>query len=195
MQKKIKTAFFSVYYKDGLLDLIRELHTQGVVIYSTGGTAEFITSAGFPVVTVEELTGFPPILGGRVKTLHPKVFGGILARHDNNEDLQTLTNHGIPLFDVVIVNLYPFEESVQLKKTHPEIIEKIDIGGVSLIRAAAKNYEHVLSISNEAQYDKLVQIIKTGYSTTEERLAFSARAFKTASAYDTVIAEYLENLL
>ena len=141
--KKIKSALISVYYKDGLSDLVLELNRQKVRIYSTGGTLEFISSLGVPVVSVEETTGFPEILGGRVKTLHPNIFGGILHRRDLKEDVDTIKKHNIHAIDLVIVDLYPFEETVLSKSSEEDIIEKIDIGGVSLIRAAAKNFNDV----------------------------------------------------
>ena len=146
--KKIKSALISVYYKDGLDEIVKELHKNNVEIYSTGGTQSFIESLGVPVIPVEDLTEYPSILGGRVKTLHPKIFGGILNRRSLKQDQETIEEYNIPALDLVIVDLYPFEEVVASKATHDEVIEKVDIGGISLIRAAAKNYIDVMVVSS-----------------------------------------------
>ncbi|NTV83343.1 MAG: bifunctional phosphoribosylaminoimidazolecarboxamide formyltransferase/IMP cyclohydrolase PurH, partial [Bacteroidales bacterium] len=151
MEKKIRSALISVYYKDGLEEIARELHRQGVTIYSTGGTYDFIKKLDIPAITVESLTDYPSIFGGRVKTLHPKVFGGILYRRENTDDVDQAKQYGIPAIDLVIVDLYPFEETVAKSTVEEEIIEKIDIGGISLIRAAAKNYRDVLIVASSAQ--------------------------------------------
>ena len=142
--KQIKKAILSVYYKDGLDKLVKLLHSQGVELYSTGGTFQFITDLGLPCIKVESLTGFPEILGGRVKTLHPAIFGGLLARIDLDSDVKTMEEYRLPFFDLMICNLYPFEEYLEKKAEESELIEKIDIGGVSLIRAAAKNFNDVV---------------------------------------------------
>lgn len=192
MLKKIKSALISVYYKDRLEPLIEELNKQGVIIYSTGGTQSFIESLGVKVVPVEDLTNYPSILGGRVKTLHPKVFGGILARRENAEDLAQLNQYGIPEIDLVIVDLYPFEETVAAGKSEAEIIEKIDIGGISLIRAAAKNFTHTVILASKNQYDELLNILveKNGCTSLEDRRKFAATAFNVSSHYDTKIFNY-----
>lgn len=190
--RKIKRALISVYYKDGLEDIVRELHRQGVEIVSTGGTQSFINSLSIPVTPVESLTGYPSILGGRVKTLHPKIFGGILARRENETDRKELAEYEIPEIDLIIVDLYPFEEYVAAGASHEEIIEKIDIGGISLIRGAAKNYRDVIIISSKDRYPELLELLrsKNGESSLEEREYFAARAFETSSHYDTEIFNY-----
>ncbi len=190
--KKIKRALISVYYKDGLLPVIKGLAGFGVELYSTGGTYNFIVDAGFDCKRVEDLTGYPSILGGRVKTLHPKVFGGILARRNETGDIKHLDEYGIPEFDLVVVNLYPFEETVKSGASKEEIIEKIDIGGISLIRAAAKNFSDVCVISNRSQYKGLVEILNKndGGTTPEERRAFATEAFLQTSQYDTQISSW-----
>jgi len=190
--KKIKSALISVYYKDKLDSLVKLLHKNGVHIYSTGGTQSFIEGLGVKVTAVEELTGYPSILGGRVKTLHPKVFGGILARRDNKEDLKQLTEYSIPELDLVIVDLYPFEETVASGAAEADIIEKIDIGGISLIRAAAKNFKDVVIISGKDQYSKLEGILaeKNGATDLSDRRTFAAYAFDVSSNYDTAIFKY-----
>jgi phosphoribosylaminoimidazolecarboxamide formyltransferase/IMP cyclohydrolase len=192
MIKPIRSALISVYYKDKLDLIVRELHKNNVTIYSTGGTLAFIESLGVPVVAVDALTGFPEILGGRVKTLHPKVFGGILARRDNPGDLEQLKKHDIPEIDLVIVDLYPFEETVKSTQNEQEIIEKIDIGGISLIRAAAKNFKDTLIVSSRDQYEELLQLLqaKTGGSEIADRKLFAAKAFMVTSHYDTLIFNY-----
>ena len=158
--KKIKSALISVYYKDGLDSIVKELHKNQVRIYSTGGTQAFIEGLEIPVTPVEELTEYPSILGGRVKTLHPKIFGGILNRRSLKEDQDTIEEYNIPALDLVIVDLYPFEEVVASKAPHSDIIEKIDIGGISLIRAAAKNYADVLVVSSTHQYSAFLNELK-----------------------------------
>ena len=192
MIKPIRSALISVYYKDKLDLIVRELHKNNVTIYSTGGTLQFIESLGVPVVAVDALTGFPEILGGRVKTLHPKVFGGILARRGNASDLAQLQQHDIPEIDLVIVDLYPFEETVKSSQMEQEIIEKIDIGGISLIRAAAKNFNDTLVVSSRDQYIDLLNLLqaKNGASETTDRKLFAAKAFMTTSHYDTLIFNY-----
>ena len=156
---KIKSAIISVFNKDGLAPIVKELGNQGVTIYSTGGTQTFIEEQGVKVERVEDLTSYPSILGGRVKTLHPKVFGGILNRNDNEQDQAQLAEFEIPSFDLVIVDLYPFEETVAAGGSHEDIIEKIDIGGISLIRAAAKNYKDVALVSNRNQYADFLKVL------------------------------------
>jgi phosphoribosylaminoimidazolecarboxamide formyltransferase/IMP cyclohydrolase len=181
-----------VYYKDKLDVLVKELAARGVTIYSTGGTQSFIEGLGVSVIAVEDLTSYPSILGGRVKTLHPKVFGGILARRNEPQDLEQLKQYEIPEIDLVIVDLYPFEETVKGGGTAEEIIEKIDIGGISLIRAAAKNFNDTLIISSRDQYSAVVDILqaKDGGTDVEDRRAFAAQAFNTSSHYDALIFNY-----
>ena len=188
----IKNALISVFYKDGLAPIVQTLHQNGVVIYSTGGTQIFIEQLGIPVVPVEQLTGYPSILGGRVKTLHPKVFGGILARREEAKDLEEIAAYEIPLFDLVMVDLYPFEETRAQTNDEATIIEKIDIGGISLIRAAAKNFKHSFIVSDKNDYPEFLNLIRTqsASSTIEQRKAFAAKAFKTSSTYDGHIAAY-----
>lgn len=190
--KNIKSALISVYYKDGLDEIVRELHKHKVCIYSTGGTLAFIQNLGIPVIAVEDLTGFPEILGGRVKTLHPTVFGGILNRRALAEDQEAITKHGIPSIDLVIVDLYPFEETVQSGASHEEIIEKIDIGGISLIRAAAKNFQDVVIIPSVKQYAAFLELlqIQNGATTLVQRQALAGEAFHVSSHYDTMIHNY-----
>lgn len=190
--KKIKSALISVYYKDGLDQIVNFLVENGVTIYSTGGTLSFIESLGHKAVSVESLTGYPSILGGRVKTLHPKVFGGILARRDNEKDIEQLNEYEIPEIDLVIVDLYPFEETVAGGAEHQAIIEKIDIGGISLIRAAAKNYKDVVIVASQNQYTELLEVIKTHdcSTTIENRRRFASLAFSVSSHYDTAIFNY-----
>ncbi|CAN5229573.1 bifunctional phosphoribosylaminoimidazolecarboxamide formyltransferase/IMP cyclohydrolase [soil metagenome] len=191
--KKIKSALVSVFYKDELAPIVHELHRLGIKIYSTGGTQAFIENEGLPVTSVESLTSYPSILGGRVKTLHPKVFGGILARRENQSDAAQLETYQIPEIDLVIVDLYPFEETLTQTTDEEEIIEKIDIGGVSLIRAAAKNYNDVLIVAARNYYSELLGLLqdKQGFTTAEDRRLFAARAFDTCSHYDTQIFKYL----
>lgn len=192
MRKKIKSALVSVYHKDKLDLLIKELDKLGVNIYSTGGTQSFIEGLGVKVTAVEDLTSYPSILGGRVKTLHPKVFGGILGRRDNASDREEMKKYEIPEIDLVISNLYPFEETVKTGKGEEEVIEKIDIGGISLIRAAAKNFKDTLIISSPSDYEPLLELLKTknGESDLEDRKRFAAKAFMTTSHYDTLIFDY-----
>ena len=161
MERKIGAALISVFYKDGLEPIVRKLHELGVTIYSTGGTQSFIEQAGIPCVSVESVTGYPSILGGRVKTLHPKVFGGILARRDFEDDKKHVAEFEIPLYDLVIVDLYPFEETVKNTNEEKAIIEKIDIGGVSLIRAAAKNYNDVCIVASRDKYSDLLNLLNS----------------------------------
>lgn len=190
--KKIKTALVSVFHKDGLDALLKQLHAEGVRLLSTGGTRAFIESLGLPCDAVEEVTGYPSILGGRVKTLHPKVFGGILSRRELAEDRAEMAKYDIAEIDLVIVDLYPFEATVASGASEADIIEKIDIGGISLIRAAAKNFDDVVIIPSKAQYATLARILdKNGTQTTrEERRALAAEAFGVSSHYDTAINAY-----
>jgi len=189
---KIKNALISVYYKDNLEPLIRQLHEQGVIFYSTGGTEKFIRELGINVIAVEDLTGYPSILGGRVKTLHPKVFGGILNRRENKEDKAQIGQYEIPEIDLVIVDLYPFEETLRSGASDADIIEKIDIGGISLIRAAAKNFNDVVIIASKDDYKTLGDILTEngGYTTLSHRKAFARQAFNVSSHYDTAIFNY-----
>lgn len=187
--KRIKSALISVFYKDGLEDIVKALDAQGVTIYSTGGTQKFIEEQGIKPVAVESLTGYPSILGGRVKTLHPKVFGGILARRDNDGDNKQLAQYEIPEIDLVIVDLYPFEQTVASGASEQDIIEKIDIGGISLIRGAAKNYNDVVIVPAVDYYKEFLDIYKeqNGCTTLEQRRRFAAYAFNVSSHYDTAI--------
>lgn len=189
---KIKNALVSVYYKDGLAPLLNLLHKQGVALYSTGGTETFIRELGYDVVPVEDLTGYPSILGGRVKTLHPKVFGGILSRRPSEADGQQLKEYEIPEIDLVIVDLYPFEETVASGASEQEIIEKIDIGGISLIRAAAKNFNDVAIIASKDDYQYLENILteNEGHTFVEHRKELAKRAFNVSSHYDSAIFNY-----
>lgn len=189
---KIKNALISVFYKDNLEPLIRQLNEQGVVFYSTGGTEKFIGELGIDVIAVEDLTGYPSILGGRVKTLHPKVFGGILNRRENKEDKNQIGQYEIPEIDLVIVDLYPFEETLASGASEADIIEKIDIGGISLIRAAAKNFNDVVIIASKDDYKTLGDILTEngGYTTLNHRKAFARQAFNVSSHYDTAIFNY-----
>ena len=190
--KKAKSALISVFHKDGLAPIAEKLNALGITIYSTGGTEKFIKELGIDVVPVEDLTSYPSILGGRVKTLHPKVFGGILSRRDNDSDISQLEKFEIPEMDIVIVDLYPFEKTVASGASEQEIIEKIDIGGISLIRAAAKNFKDVICISSMEQYDEFLEIISSqnGESTLEQRRTFAAQSFNVSSHYDTSIFNY-----
>lgn len=193
--KKAKSALISVFHKDGLEPIIQKLNDLGITIYSTGGTEKFINDLGINVVPVEELTSYPSILGGRVKTLHPKVFGGILARRENENDLSQLGEFEIPEIDIVIVDLYPFEKTVASNAPEQDIIEKIDIGGISLIRAAAKNFKDVICVSSMNQYDEFLQIMtdNNGTTTIADRKNFAAKSFAVSSHYDTAIFNYLNN--
>ena len=190
--KKIKSALISVFYKEGLEDIVRALDKQGVTIYSTGGTYKFIKELGVNAVTVESLTGYPSILGGRVKTLHPKVFGGILSRRDMFSDGEQLKEYEIPEIDLVIVDLYPFEQTVAAGAGNQDIIEKIDIGGISLIRAAAKNYNDVVIVPSVNHYAEFLKLYteQNGGLTLEDRHRFAAYAFSVSSHYDTAIFNY-----
>jgi len=189
---KIKNALISVYYKDGLAPLVQYLAQQGVTLFSTGGTEQFIKDLGLPVTAVEDLTGYPSILGGRVKTLHPKVFGGILNRRNLSDDQAQIAQYEIPEIDLVIVDLYPFEETVKAGGTDAEIIEKIDIGGISLIRAAAKNFNDVVIIASKDSYSTLLGQLEgqDGTTTLAQRKAYAKEAFHTSSHYDTAIFNY-----
>lgn len=192
MTKKIQSALISVFYKDGLEPVVNALHKLGVTIYSTGGTQSFIEKLGIPVVPVENLTSYPSILGGRVKTLHPSVFGGILGRRDNETDVQEMKQYKIPGIDLVIVDLYPFEETVASTNDEKAIIEKIDIGGPSMIRGAAKNYKDVVVVAAKSDYTLLEQLLtsQNGETTLEQRRAFAAKAFEVVAHYDIAIYNY-----
>ncbi len=187
--KKIKSALISVFYKDGLKPIVEKLNQLGVEIYSTGGTRQFIGDIGIRVTSIESLTGYPSILGGRVKTLHPKVFGGILARRSNDSDCEELSEFAIPELDLVIVDLYPFEETLRNTGDEQEIIEKIDIGGISLIRAAAKNFNDVVIVPGREYYGQLLSLLeeKNGETSLHDRRLFAAHAFDVSSHYDTAI--------
>lgn len=193
--KKIKTALVSVFHKDGLDELLKELNNQGVKFLSTGGTQSFIESLGYECQAVEDLTTYPSILGGRVKTLHPKVFGGILGRRENEGDKEQMAKYEIPDIDLVIVDLYPFEQTVASGASQADIIEKIDIGGISLIRAGAKNFNDVVIIPSKAEYPILLDIVKKqGAATTlDQRRDFATRAFGVSSHYDTAINAWFES--
>ncbi len=197
MRKKIQAALISVFSKDGLEQVIRLLHGQDVTLYSTGGTRKFIEEKGIPCTDVEAITDYPSLLGGRVKTLHPKVFGGVLARRDNEADREEMETYGIPALDLVIVDLYPFEETVKAGKSDPEIIEKIDIGGVSLIRAAAKNHQDVAVIASPRQYPMLQEVLsrQEGCTTLDQRRDWAAAAFVHCAQYDVAIASYFSKFL
>ena len=190
--KKIQSALISVYYKDGLAPIVELLHKNGVKLYSTGGTQTFIEELNIPVTAVEDLTSYPSIFGGRVKTLHPKVFGGILYRRDNQGDIDTAAQYEIPSIDLVIVDLYPFEETVASGASEDDIIEKIDIGGISLIRGAAKNFNDVLIVSSRTQYAEVLSILENKNCQTDlsDRKRFAMLAFGTSSHYDTAIHAY-----
>ncbi|MEY3433107.1 MAG: bifunctional phosphoribosylaminoimidazolecarboxamide formyltransferase/IMP cyclohydrolase [Bacteroidota bacterium] len=192
MQKKIRSALISVFYKDGLEPLVRLLHENGVVIYSTGGTQTFIEKLGLECVPAEEVTEYPSILGGRVKTLHPKIFGGILGRRSVPQDIQEMKEYEIPEIDMVVVDLYPFEETVANTKEESLIIEKIDIGGPSMIRAAAKNHADLFVIASKTDYAEAIQILnEQNCSTTlEQRKSFATKAFNVVAQYDFAIAKY-----
>ena len=190
--KTIQSALISVFSKDGLEPIVRKLHEQNVVFYSTGGTEEFIKNMGIPVVPVEDVTSYPSILGGRVKTLHPKIFGGILNRQDHEGDVQQMTEYDIPQIDLVIVDLYPFEKTVASGASEADIIEKIDIGGISLIRAAAKNFKDTVIVASVDQYAEFLDLItqQNGATTLENRKLFATKAFHVSSNYDTAIFNY-----
>jgi phosphoribosylaminoimidazolecarboxamide formyltransferase / IMP cyclohydrolase len=189
---RIRTALISVYHKDRIDEIASYLTQLGIKIFSTGGTYDFLRKLGVEVTAVENITSYPSIFGGRVKTLHPKIFGGILYRRDNLEDITELQKYAIPPVDLVIVDLYPFEKTVATTSDEEEIIEKIDIGGISLIRAAAKNFSDVLIVPSACQYDQLIHLLKTkdGFTDLEERKWFAAQAFNVSSHYDTRIFEY-----
>lgn len=192
--KKISTALISVYHKEGLDDILSMLNAQSVKFLSTGGTKSFIESLGYKCQAVEDLTSYPSIFGGRVKTLHPKIFGGILHRRNNEADIIQAKQFDIPPIDLVIVDLYPFSETVSNGGSHEEIIEKIDIGGISLIRAAAKNYNDVVIVASKGQYNALAEILsrKGAITTLDERRAFARDAFMVSSGYDTAIFNYFD---
>ncbi len=191
--KPIRSALISVYNKEGLEPLVKQLAKQNCVLISTGGTAKFIESLGLKVVEVASITAYPSILGGRVKTLHPKVFGGILNRRANTSDQDEMATHQIPQIDMVLVDLYPFEQTLEEGASNQEIIEKIDIGGISLIRAAAKNYQDVLCVSHKDQYEEITMLLATnkGKTSIETRKEYAADAFSISSHYDTRIFHYL----
>jgi phosphoribosylaminoimidazolecarboxamide formyltransferase / IMP cyclohydrolase len=190
--KLIKSALISVYHKDRLDIIVQELNRLGIQIFSTGGTLKFINDLGIKATAVESYTGFPEILDGRVKTLHPNIFGGILARRDNPQDIEQLEKHQISNIDLVIVDLYPFEETLKNTTDEAEIIEKIDIGGISLIRATAKNFNDTVIISDRNQYNEFIELLekKRGHTDLEDRQYFAAKAFQTSSHYDTSIFNY-----
>jgi phosphoribosylaminoimidazolecarboxamide formyltransferase/IMP cyclohydrolase len=188
-QKQIKTALISVFHKDGLDELLQQLHAEGVKFLSTGGTQAFIESLGYPCQKVEDVTTYPSILGGRVKTLHPKIFGGILGRRELEGDQQQMAEYDIPEIDLVIVDLYPFEQTVASGASDADIIEKIDIGGISLIRAGAKNFNDVVIVPSKEQYATLSEILKVqgAQTTLDQRRQFATAAFGVSSHYDTAI--------
>src|ERR1043165_5879757 len=189
--RSIRSALISVFYKDGLEPIVRRLNDLGVTLYSTGGTQSFIEGLGLSCTSVESVTGYPSILGGRVKTLHPKVFGGILARRGFEADEAHISEYSIPLFDLVIVDLYPFEETVKSTNDESAIIEKIDIGGVSLIRAAAKNFKDVTIVASRNQYGQLQGLLNKGAETSlDNRRQFAAAAFSECAHYDVAISDY-----
>lgn len=191
-RKAIKTALISVFHKDGLDQILKKLHEEGVKLLSTGGTQKFIEELGYPCTKVEEITTYPSILGGRVKTLHPKIFGGILGRRENEGDIKEMAQYEIPAIDLVVVDLYPFEETVKSGASEADIIEKIDIGGISLIRAGAKNFKDVVIVPSKAEYSDLLDMLnnKGANSDIEDRRHFAERAFSTSSHYDTAIHSY-----
>ena len=193
MNTPIQSALISVFYKEGLDVIVKALHQKNVTLYSTGGTRKFIEDLGIPCVAVEDITGYPSILGGRVKTLHPKVFGGILARRELAQDMEEIAQYEIPLFDLVMVDLYPFAETVAAGGTEGEIIEKIDIGGVSLIRAAAKNYKYVNVITSSLQYDEFMDEFTKNNVTVENRKKLAKEAFGLVAEYDGAIANWFSN--
>lgn len=192
--KKIQRALVSVFHKDGLEEILRTLNAQGVELLSTGGTQTFIESLGIPCQKVEDVTTYPSILGGRVKTLHPKIFGGILGRRELESDQRQMKQYDIPAIDLVIVDLYPFEDTVASGASAADIIEKIDIGGISLIRAAAKNFRDVIIVPSKAEYKPLLELLQKqgAQSEIEDRKWFATRAFGVSSHYDTAIHGWFE---
>jgi len=192
MQKKIKSALISVFYKDGLAPIVQALNEAGVTIYSTGGTQKFIEVLGIPCVAVETITGYPSILGGRVKTLHPSVFGAILGRRNEQQDLDEMKEYKIPAFDLVMVDLYPFEETLANTDDEKLIIEKIDVGGPSMIRAAAKNFRDLMVVASRSQYPTVLEMLTQQDMETslEQRKIFAAQAFEIVAHYDVAIAKY-----
>ena len=194
-QERIQTALISVFHKDGLDELLKKLNAEGVKFLSTGGTQAFIESLGYPCQKVEEVTSYPSILGGRVKTLHPKIFGGILGRRELEADQQQMAQYEIPAIDLVIVDLYPFEQTVASGAAEEDIIEKIDIGGISLIRAGAKNFKDVVIIPSKEQYKPLLDLLNAqgACTTLEQRRSFAAEAFGVSSHYDTAIHQWFVN--
>ncbi|HEY0066897.1 MAG TPA: bifunctional phosphoribosylaminoimidazolecarboxamide formyltransferase/IMP cyclohydrolase PurH, partial [Flavisolibacter sp.] len=205
MNKKISSALISVFYKDGLEPVVRQLQQQGAAIYSTGGTQKFIEDLGIEVIPVEKLTSYPSILGGRVKTLHPSVFGGILGRRNNTTDVQEMEQYNIPVLDLVIVDLYPFQETLaqvssasftgDAAEAEKQVIEKIDIGGPSMIRAAAKNFSDVTVVASKDDYSKLVELLRrqNGEVSLEQRKSFAATAFRIVADYDIAISNYFNS--
>jgi len=192
MQKKIKSALISVFYKDGLAPIVEAFHAAGVTIYSTGGTQQFIETLGIPCIAVESITGYPSILGGRVKTLHPSVFGAILGRRYEPQDIEEMETYKIPTFDLVMVDLYPFEETLANTDEEKLIVEKIDIGGPSMIRAAAKNFRDLLVVASRSQYPAVLEMLQQQNMETliEQRKNFAAQAFEIVAHYDVAIAKY-----
>lgn len=190
-----KTALISVFNKTGIDKIAHKLHELGVTLYSTGGTEAYLQGLGLPVTPVEDVTGYPSILGGRVKTLHPKIFGGILNRRNHEADKQDIQTHDVPHLDIVIVDLYPFENTVLSGASQEEIIEKIDIGGISLIRAAAKNYKDVFCVSSQTQYEEFLNLLEGGEGefTAEDKKRFATKAFAVSSHYDTAIFNYFND--
>ena len=186
---KIRSALISLFHKEPAKEIILKLHKEGVKIYSTGGTLDYIKSLGADATAVEDITEYPSVFGGRVKTLHPKIFGGILYRRENESDLEELAKFAIPHIDLVMVDLYPFEETVNNDASHQDIIEKIDIGGISLIRAAAKNYQHTWIIPSSEFYSSAIELLNQqgAVTTLEQRKEFAAAAFGVSSHYDTAI--------
>ena len=193
--KVIKTALISVFHKDGLDALLAKLYEEGVKFLSTGGTQKFIEELGYPCQKVEDVTSYPSILGGRVKTLHPKIFGGILGRRGLAEDEAQMNQYGIPTIDLVVVDLYPFEDTAKSGASEADIIEKIDIGGISLIRAGAKNFKDVVIVPSKAEYPLLLDLLnqKGAQTDIEDRRLFATRAFGVSSHYDTAIHTYFES--
>ena len=194
-KKNIKSALISVFSKDGIEPIVKELSKRDVKIYSTGGTYDFISKLGYKVIKVEDITNYPSILGGRVKTLHPKIFGGILSRRNLNQHVEETKKFDIPSIDLVMVDLYPFEKTIESGGTENEIIEKIDIGGIALIRAAGKNYKDVTCISSKIDYSEFLDIFikKEGSLSIEDRKKFAINAFKNSSSYDRAIYNYFNN--